>query len=422
MTQTSPLGKYLIDLEIRWHHSRQMNAIYRSLKLVFPVILLGSLADFFDSAWLQKTGYYYQTLGVGHWDWPLKVLRAYFRLVSAGTLGFAAILLAFAVSFYLVAAVTPHTTDRLIAGMTAVISLKFFNVNRSSVLTLKPVQWLSTNLGIQGVCIGILMGLLVGNGYRWWLQRQSTAEENLPRPLSITSGWLLFMAALGLLWISTQTVGLNVAFASIVRWPFKLPHFILGLLGFSTLSSLFQWLGALGPLTAGSGQTIETAQNLAAVLNHSGWQLPHPVTLHTIVSVYTTMGGTGMAMALLLAIFLSKPDPLQRRVGWLSALPTLGNLNTPLLVGLPVMFSPILAVPFLLAPLACTLISWACVRLQLVPAVAYPLANGTPGPLIAYLGTGGSWTALILAVINLVISTAIYYPFVKWFQLAQRGE
>jgi len=147
-----------------------------------------------------------------------------------------------------------------------------------------------------------------------------------------------------------------------------------------------------------------------------------PCLMHTIVSVYTTMGGTGMVLALLLAIFLSKPDPLQRRVGWLSALPTLGNLNTPLLVGLPVMFSPTLAVPFLLAPLACTLISWACVRLQLVPAVAYPLANGTPGPLIAYLGTGGSWAALILAIINLVISTAIYYPFVKWFQLAQRGE
>jgi len=55
----------------------------------------------------------------------------------------------------------------------------------------------------------------------------------------------------------------------------------------------------------------------------------------------------------------------------------------------------------------------------LVPAAAYPLAVGTPGPLISYLGTSGAWSPLVLALVNLAISTAIYYPFVKWAHIAQ---
>lgn len=421
MQSINRLGNHLIQAEIRWQHNRQITAIRRALRLIFPIVLLGSLADFIDQAWLQKSGYYYQTLHVAKWLLQIRLLRQYLRLVTAGTLGLTAILMAFAVSFYLVVPSTPHTTDRLMAGITAVISLKFFNVSRSTVLSLQPIRWASANLGLQGILMGILIGLLVGDTYRWCLRRQATHAENLSLTVTITSSWLLGTAVLGLLWISTQTVSLNAAFVSVMRWPFQLPHLVLGIVGFSVLSSLYQWLGVLGSLTV-SGQTMATAQNLAAVLNHPGWHLPHPVTIHTVINVYAGFGGSGMLLGLLLAIFLTRSTHQQRRIGWLSLLPTLGNYGAPLMVGVPVILSPLMGIPFLLAPLATTLLSWVCIRLSWVPAVAYPLAKGMPGPLMAYLGTGGSWAALLLAVVNLLVSTAIYYPFVKWLRVAQVRE
>ncbi|KIO96240.1 PTS system, cellobiose-specific IIC component [Levilactobacillus brevis] len=101
----------------------------------------------------------------------------------------------------------------------------------------------------------------------------------------------------------------------------------------------------LGPL-ATTGQTVETAQNLAAVLLHHGRQLPYPLTVHTVISVYANFGGSGMVLGLLLALFLTRPPRAQRRIGWLSVLPTLGNLNAPLMTGLPVILDPLLGIPF----------------------------------------------------------------------------
>ncbi|AYM02583.1 PTS transporter subunit EIIC [Levilactobacillus yiduensis] len=417
MQTTNRFARYLIHLEISWQHNRQIIAIRRALRLIFPLVLLGSLAEVINEAWLQTNGYYYQTLHVAKWVLQLRLAREYLRLISAGTLGLVAVFMAFAVSFYLVVPSTQRTTDRLMAGITAVISLKFFNISRSSVLTSRPISWLSTDLGLTGVLLGILVGLLVGNTYRWCLDRQQN-DEDLGLTLTVTSGWLLGTAALGLLWISTQTTSINTIFTGMLRGAFRLPHLLLGLVGFSALSSLYQWLGMLGPITIG-GQSMESTQNLAAVLNHHGWQLPHPITVHTIVDVYAEFGGSGMLLGLLLAIFIVRGTQRQQRVGWLSLVPTLGNVGAPLMVGLPVILSPLLGIPFLLAPLATVSLSWLCVRLAWVPAVAYPLATGAPGPLLAYLGTGGNWAALALALVDLALSTAIYYPFVKWQQMAQ---
>lgn len=410
------LGSHLIKLEVSFQRNRQVAAIRQSLRLIFPIILLGSLANFFDQGWLQRSGYYYQTLHVAKWLFQARVLRQYLRLVSAGTLGLAAILMAFAVSYYLVAPVTRQTTNRLMAGITAVISLKFFNVSRASVLSLRPIKWASANLGLQGILMGLLVGLLIGNSYRWLLNRQK--EADLTAPLLLTSGWLMGTAALGLIWTTTQTASLNAAFVSAIQWPFRLPHFILGLFGYSVLNSVYAWLGALGSTTIG-GQTVATAQNLEAVLNHPGWHLPHPLTPHTVIDVYANFGGTGMLLGLLLAMLLVHAHQQSRQVAWLSLVPTIGNFGAPLMVGIPVILSPVLGIPFILAPLACISVSWLCIRLAWVPAVAYPLLTGTPGPFLAYLGTGGSWAALGLGVVDLLISTAIYYPFVKWHCQAQ---
>jgi len=419
--RTSRVGRDLIGFEIKFRRNRQITAIYRALRLIFPVILVGTLADFINQAWLQRSGYYYQTLHVAKWAFQLKLFRQYLGLLSAGTLGLTAILMAFAVSFYLVAPATPLITDRLMAGIIAIIALKSLNVNRQSVLSNHSIQWLSSNLGLSGILVGVLVGLLVGNGYRWLINHQDPEHEHLEQTVGVVSLWLVVLTGFGFLWVSTQTVSLNAALLALARWPFQLPHSLGTLLGFGLLTGTCQWLGILGPVASVGGQSIEAAQNLAAVLNHSGWQVPHPITLHTVVDVYATSGGPGMVLALLLAIFLVRHNVAQRRMGWYCLIPTLGNFNAPLLMGLPVIFSPILFLPFILAPLACITLSWTALVLHWVPAVAYPLANGTPGILQAFLGTGGSWSALTLAVLELVISTAIYYPFVKWAGIAEEA-
>ncbi|MCG0792300.1 cellobiose PTS, EIIC [Lactiplantibacillus plantarum] len=119
-----------------------------------------------------------------------------------------------------------------------------------------------------------------------------------------------------------------------------------------------------------------------------------------------------MTLALLIAILWRSRNRNYRTVAKTSALPVLFNINQPLLVGLPIAYSPILAIPFLLAPLASMVITWCALKLQWMPPVVYPVGRTMPGFLTGWLGTGGDWRAFIVSLINIAVATAIYLPFV----------
>lgn len=42
-----------------------------------------------------------------------------------------------------------------------------------------------------------------------------------------------------------------------------------------------------------------------------------------------------------------------------------------------------------------------------------------PAPIGAFLTTGGDWRAVILCLVNILISTAIYYPFMRMYDRDQ---
>jgi PTS system cellobiose-specific IIC component len=42
-----------------------------------------------------------------------------------------------------------------------------------------------------------------------------------------------------------------------------------------------------------------------------------------------------------------------------------------------------------------------------------------PGPIGAYIATGGDWRAAVLNVVLILISVAIYYPFFKMYDKQQ---
>lgn len=418
--QVSRFGQWVIAGELRWRKLRQVRVVLTALRVIFPLVLIGTLADLVNRSWLTPTGYYYQTLHVTTWLLRRTRLQQGILLIQTGALGLAVLGVAFAVSYLLVAGVTRRTSDRLMGGGLAVLALEFLNVTPATLRAGRPLEWAAMNLGLPGLALGIVVGLLVGNLYRWSVRRWQQPSDALIRPLTLGTLGVLLTALVSLLWLMRGPVDTTFGPAAWLRstltgasdWP--------ALLGVSVLNGGVAWLGSLSPLPSTPQQAAMAAQNLATVLDTGSWHLPHPLTGQTILQAYANMGGPGMTLGLLLAIFCVTHNATQRHVGWLSVLPVLGNFNAPLLVGLPVVLSPVFLLPFLLAPAVCLSLSSLCLALHWVPASAYAFAVGTPGPLISYLGTGGAWSALGLAVVNLGLSTAIYYPFVKWAAMADR--
>lgn len=115
---------------------------------------------------------------------------------------------------------------------------------------------------------------------------------------------------------------------------------------------------------------------------------------------------------LFVAIFIASRRKEYRDLAKMSFVPGLFNINEPIMFGLPIVLNPILVIPFILVPFVNSLIGYFFISMEIIPPIAYAVPWTTPGPLIAFFGTGGNWLALLVGFFCLAVSTLIYLPFV----------
>ena len=101
-----------------------------------------------------------------------------------------------------------------------------------------------------------------------------------------------------------------------------------------------------------------------------------------------------------------------KRLFRFSIVPGIFNINEIVLFGLPVVFNPIMLVPFILVPLTLLSVSSLAMVTGLVPYCSQRVLWTTPILFSGWLSTG-SIAGTVLQVVNLVIGTLIYLPFVR---------
>lgn len=127
---------------------------------------------------------------------------------------------------------------------------------------------------------------------------------------------------------------------------------------------------------------------------------------------YVWMGGAGCTLALIIAVLIFSKRADSKAVAKLSAPMGLFNINEPVVFGMPIVLNPIYFIPWLLVPVVLTIIAWLATSLHLVPYVHVVVPWVVPPVIYAWLATGGSFAAALLALINLAIGTAIWSVFV----------
>ncbi|MDN6125653.1 MAG: PTS transporter subunit EIIC [Lactiplantibacillus plantarum] len=415
--------KTLLKFERVVERQRYWRALRDTLTLLFPFVLIGAYVSFLNQAIFQRNGFLNHIYGFSSWFPGFKRFTTYTTMLNLSINGIIAVIAAFAAANFV--ARSAHR-DNLLAGLTAAISFMMLNINYnffSAHGQASGSRFLENNLGTQGIFLALLVGLLTG----WFfchLARRAHSHQELETQTHLLArarnNWVPMVVALlvfsllgyGLSFVSKG--GLNELFYAVFTLPFSNPGAaLLAIIGVASLSNLYWLIGIMGPVDFSGNSATSTVQNLEYALQHgSAWGAPNPVTLHTLFDAFANVGGPGMTLALLIAILWRSRNHNYRLVAKTSALPVLFNLNQPLLVGLPIAYSPLLAIPFLLAPLASMVITWYALKLQWMPPVVYPVSKTMPGFLTGWLGTGGDWRALLVSLINIAVATAIYLPFV----------
>jgi PTS system cellobiose-specific IIC component len=151
-------------------------------------------------------------------------------------------------------------------------------------------------------------------------------------------------------------------------------------------------------------------QNTAAFTEHQ--TLPHLVAVSTFMFVFP--GGCGATLPMVLLMLRSRV-PRLRTFALATLLPSLINTNEPVMFGLPMVYNPVLGIPYLLAPLALVCTTYAALSLQLVRAPIYYLPSTLPMFFNVFLTTL-DWRAVVLLAVNILVAGAIYLPFVRMYE------
>ncbi|WP_440896860.1 PTS sugar transporter subunit IIC [Amphibacillus sp. Q70] len=154
------------------------------------------------------------------------------------------------------------------------------------------------------------------------------------------------------------------------------------------------------------------AQNIEAV--SAGLDPTFIVTQETIFVGFVWIGGMGATLPLVLLMMKAKTKKL-RTMGKVYLLPSLFNINEPVIFGTPVAFNPYLMLPMWLNGIVGPIIVWIFMRSGWVN-IPSKLLTGVKLPMpISSVLTTMDWRAIILWAVLLIAYTAIWYPFFKAF-------
>lgn len=140
--------------------------------------------------------------------------------------------------------------------------------------------------------------------------------------------------------------------------------------------------------------------------------LPHIVVVSLFLFIFP--GGAGATLPLAALLACSKVERL-RKIGRLTIVPGLFNINEPLVFGLPLVLNPFLAVPFTLVPLVLATITYFAIAHGMVGRPAFYVPSSVPTFASTYLATLDI-RAIALAAMNITVAGLIYLPFVRAYE------
>lgn len=281
-------------------------------------------------------------------------------------------------------------------------------------------------LGAEGMFLGIITAFVAAELYRFFVTRGWTIKMPAGVPGAVSKSFsalipitmtLSVFLLIRFLFSITDFETAQTFIYSIIQEPLTalgsgLPATIIAVL----FIQLFWFFGLHGQIIINSvldpiWYTLND-QNLQAF--QAGQELPNVVTKQFIDTFLVGMGGTGMTLAVIILIFAVGRSRQLKELGKLGAPAGIFNVNEPIIFGLPIVMNPLILVPWLIAPVIVTIVTFYSMSLGLVPKPAGIIVPWTTPPLLSgFLATGNAWQGAALQAVNLVIAMVIWWPFLK---------
>lgn len=408
----------LIHLTLKIQKLLLYRIIQRTLLLIFPFALFGSFVKIIQTIVLGREGFLtdiFPTIGN---DLIYREVEDIANGLYNMSLGWVSVIAVFGAAKY---SAKYFNRDDQLAGITGISSFLIIDYSYSKV---QPISFHPQILGMKGLLFAILWGIFIGWLFKKCSQQvPTTPNNNVLERTFISLKPIVFSLLIAML----ISVFVNITYYSEAPgnfinslaseytssndWAQLFKTLIFSI--YTLIMSFFGWSGTYSALGVEKMDVLSTVNLNYALEKHTAWNAPNPFTSSTLYHAFATFGGTGSVLGLIIAILIISKDKDFQMVARWAMIPSIFNIGSGVMTGIPVLFNVIFLIPFILAPIANMLMAAVAIALHLMPPSVYPVPIGTPGPLIAFIGTNGSWRALLFSILAVIISTWIYIPFVK---------
>lgn len=415
------LEKYILPPISKLAEVKYLRAVRDGIVAILPLIIVGSFflllgqlpVDAIDPKWLAANPFWANI--ILWYKTKIGILLIPYRL----TIKLMALYASFTIGYYLAKAY------KLDAISTSVLSgICFIMTQKPEMATIadKKVWFIKMDyLGGTGLFAAILCAFFAVEIARLFNKDKFKIKMPEGVPPSVVTAFTALLPAtviMTITWLIADVFNIDIVggilkiFSPLIYlgdtlWAVIIINIVLALIwlggihGASVVNAVFitVWMGYFDENTAAQA---------------AGQVLPHITTL-PFYQWFVWIGGSGATLGLVLLMLFSRSKHV-KRIGEISILPGICNINEPIIYGLPIVMNPILALPFIFVPVITGTISYFALKLNLLHRLCSMPPWTLPAPFGAFFATLFDWRAIVLVLINIVIAMILYYPFLKEYE------
>lgn len=390
---TEFVNQKLVPPVLKFVNIKAIVALKDGILYTLPLLLVGSLFTLLANfpyqpftVWLAKKG----------WMDPLSQ-------VNGATFSIIAIVAVMGVAYQYAKNEKVEPFAASIIALSSLIILTRSSVISGGKLVLNviPKDW----TGGQGMIAAIVIGLLVGYVYSELVKHKITIKmpEQVPSGVAnsfaaLIPAFIILTISFGIyalihfIWKTTLIEGVY----TLIQTPLQgLTDSVWGILAYCFIATFFWWFGVHGGTIVTSifypillanlttNQKIVEAGKTLTVANGA-----HIFT-DQFTAVLINMTGTGATIGLAIYMLFFAKSAQTKQLGKLAIVPSLFNINEPIIYGAPIVMNPFLFIPFVVTPIIIGLVMYFLMYTGILPLFSGVTVPWTTPAIISGFLLGG---------------------------------
>ncbi|MDN9011994.1 PTS sugar transporter subunit IIC [Brevibacillus laterosporus] len=346
-----------------------------------------------------------------------------FSLINTFTFGLLGLFVSFLIPYFIMEK-KKLDNKKLIAGSTG-LALYLFLLS-PVILENGQIQFMLDRFGATGMFLSLIVGLFVGFVLVQFSKFSFfSADSSIPDFIVV---WFDTLIPITLIMLTGWLIGVQakIDFFEVILAIFKplsnivqsYPGFVLSVFipAFLYTFGISGWVMMPVIYPVYLSGLAENAQVVA-----SGGTPSNIAVMETLYA-FTSMGGIGTTLPLVIMMFFLGKSMRMKAIGQATIVPSIFNINEPLMFGAPIVFNPFLMIPMWITAIVIPSITYWVLHAGWVsiPTKTFMLWY-LPMPISSYLATQ-DWRAIVLAMILFLVAFIIFFPFFKAYDIQERKK